>query len=312
MKVDRLVSIIFLLLEKKRVNAQELAEMFEVSPRTIYRDIDAICMAGIPICATSGVGGGFEIMPGYKIEKNVFGTSDLAALLMGLSSLTGVMRGNELIHTLAKVKSFIPADQAKEIEGRVNQIYIDLHPWMGTRDMQPYLEIIQKALEENKLLSLLYLNHKGAQTHRIVEPYQLVSKYSHWYVQCYCRMREDFRLFKLARILSLELQEEGFSPREYPKPQLSVEDMDSSSRKTVILRIHCSLVERLLDYCPFEHFKREGDSHYIVQLPFVENDYYYDMLLGFGDRCECLSPPKVRSEMRRRIQALASIYESSS
>ena len=167
-----------------------------------------------------------------------------------------------------------------------------------------------KALEENKLLSLLYLDHKGAQTHRIVEPYQLVSKYSHWYVQCYCRMREDFRLFKLARILSLELQEEGFSPREYPKPQLFVEDMDAPSRKTVTLRIHSSLVERLLDYCPFEQFKKETEQ-YNQMLAMIEKlQSVQDQ--NFGDRCECLSPPKVRSEMRRRIQALASIYESSS
>ncbi len=310
MKVDRLVSIILILLEKKRVSAQELAEMFEVSPRTIYRDIDAICMAGIPICATSGVGGGFEIMPNYKIDKNVFGTADLTALLMGLSSLSGVMRENELIHTLTKIKSFIPSEQAGKIEGKVNQICIDLHPWMGTRDMQPYVEIIQTALEENRLLSLQYLDHHGKQTLRTVEPYQLVSKYSHWYVQCYCRLRGDFRMFKLTRILNLQLAEETFTPKEFPKPLLTVEDMDSVPRQTITLRIHSSLVERLLDYCSFEQFSKEDDSHFIVQLPFLENDYYYDMLLGFGDRCECLSPPGVRAEIRRRILALASIYEN--
>ena len=138
MKVDRLVSIIMILLDKKRIGAQELADLFEVSPRTIYRDIDAINMAGIPVHSTAGVGGGFEIMPEYKIDKKVFSTSELSALLMGLSSLSGMIRGDELVHALAKVKSFIPADRAKEIEFKVNQISIDLSPWMGSTNLQPY------------------------------------------------------------------------------------------------------------------------------------------------------------------------------
>ena len=104
MKIDRLVSIIMILLDKKRIGAQELAEMFEVSPRTIYRDIDAINLAGIPIRSTAGVGGGFEIMPEYKIDKTVFSTADLSAILMGLSSLSSVVRGDELVNALAKVK----------------------------------------------------------------------------------------------------------------------------------------------------------------------------------------------------------------
>ena len=98
MKVDRLVSIIMILLDKKRIGAQELADMFEVSPRTIYRDIDAINMAGIPVRGAAGVGGGFEIMPEYKIDKKVFSSADLSTLLMGLSSLSNIIKGDELIH----------------------------------------------------------------------------------------------------------------------------------------------------------------------------------------------------------------------
>lgn len=149
MKVDRLVSIIMILLDKKRLGAQELADMFEVSPRTIYRDIDAINMAGIPVRSIPGVGGGFEIMQEYKIDNKVFSTNDLSALLMGLSSLSDMVRGDELIHTLAKVKSFIPADRVKDIELKVNQISIDLNPWMESSNIQPYLDIIKSALQES-------------------------------------------------------------------------------------------------------------------------------------------------------------------
>ncbi|PWG35910.1 helix-turn-helix transcriptional regulator, partial [Listeria monocytogenes] len=123
MKVDRLMSIVLILLDKERISAQELADRFEVSLRTIYRDIDAIDLAGVPIRSTPGVGGGFEIMPDYKMDSKVFSTADLSAILMGLSSLSNMVRGDELINALAKIKSFIPADRAKEIELKANQIY---------------------------------------------------------------------------------------------------------------------------------------------------------------------------------------------
>lgn len=171
MKIDRLVSIIMILLDKKRIGAQELAEMFEVSPRTIYRDIDAINMAGIPICSISGVGGGFEIMPNYKIEKNVFTATDLSAILMGLNNLTDIVRGDELINALVKVKSFIPAEKAQDITLKANQLYIDLSPWMGNRHTEEFLAIIKVALQENKLLSFEYADCHGNKTSRTAEPY---------------------------------------------------------------------------------------------------------------------------------------------
>ena len=191
MKVDRLVSIIMTLLDKKRMGAQELADMFEVSPRTIYRDIDAINLAGIPIRSISGVGGGFEIMPEYKIDKKVFSTADLSAILMGLSSLSNMVRGDELVNALAKVKSFIPAEKAKDIEIKTNQICIDLSPWIGNQNIQPYLETIKAALQNCRLLSFEYIAHHGNKTVRIVEPYQLVLKSSHWYFYGYCYHRND-------------------------------------------------------------------------------------------------------------------------
>lgn len=310
MKVDRLVSIIMILLDKKRIGAKELADMFEVSPRTIYRDIDAINMAGIPVRSTSGVGGGFEIMQEYKIDKKVFSVDDLSALLMGLSSLSNMVRGDELVHALAKVKSFIPADRAKEIELKVNQICIDLSPWIGNSNIQPYLELIKTALQESKLLTFEYIAHHGNKTTRTVEPYQLVLKSSHWYLQGYCYKRNDFRLFRLSRMSNLQMQEEIFTPRDYQKPQLEFDDIWATIQTKIKIRIHKSIMDRVLDYCTYEDFSPDGDEYYIVAFPFVENDYHYDILLSFGDKCECLEPPHIREKMKCRIHDIATIYES--
>ncbi len=310
MKIDRLVSMIMILLEKERIGAQELADMFEVSPRTIYRDIDTINMAGIPVCSAPGVGGGFEIMQKYKIDKKVFSAADLSAILMGLSNLSTMIRGEELVNALAKVKSFIPADRANDIALKVNQIYIDLSPWMGNRNIQPYLEMIKTALQENKLLSFEYTDRHGNETVRTAEPYQLVLKNGDWYWQGYCLKRNDFRLFKISRISNLHIQEEFFTPRDYQKPQLDFADILTTMQTTIKIRIHKSVMDRVLDFCSYEHFSPDGSEHYIVRFPFIENDFYYTILFSFGDKCECLEPLHIRTEMKRRIYDMATLYEN--
>ena len=310
MKVDRLVSIIMMLLDKKRIGAQELANTFEVSPRTIYRDIEAINMAGIPIRSISGVGGGFEIMPEYKIDKKVFSTADLSAILMGLSSLSNMVRGDELVNALAKVKSFIPAEKAKDIEIKTNQICIDLSPCIGNRNIRPYLETIRTALQDCKLLSFEYTAHRGNKTVRTVEPYQLVLKSSHWYFYGYCCTRNDYRLFRLSRMSELQMEQETFVPRDYQKPILDFEEILVAMQTEVKIRIHKSILDRVLEYCTFDHFTPDGDEHYFVNFPFIENDYHYDILLSFGDKCECLEPLHIRTEIKRKIQNMAAIYDN--
>ncbi|MDC7234303.1 MAG: YafY family protein [Spirochaetales bacterium] len=310
MKIDRLVSIIMILLEKERVGAQELADQFEVAPRTIYRDIETINQAGIPVLSIPGVGGGFEIMPGYKIEKNVFSSADISAILMGLSGLSNMIRGDDLVNALAKVRSFIPADRAEDIELKANQIYIDLSPWMANRNIQSYLTIIKTALQESKLLTFEYSDRFGNKSTRIAEPYQLVLKNSHWYWQGYCRSREDFRLFKLSRISNLKISGESFNPRGYEKPQLEFTDMLESMQTRIKIRIHKSVMNRVLDFCSFDYFSPEDEEHYIVRFPFIENDYYYNILFSFGDQCECLEPQHIRQEMKRRIHRLSGVYKN--
>ncbi|MGB4406326.1 MAG: YafY family protein [Sphaerochaeta sp.] len=300
-----------ILLDKKRIGAKELSDMFEVSPRTIYRDIDTINMAGIPVRSTSGVGGGFEIMQEYKIDRKVFSTADLSAILMGLSSLSGMIRGDELVNALAKVKSFIPADRAKDIAVKANQICIDASPWMGNRNIQPYLEMIKTALQESRLLSFEYADRYGNTTARTAEPYQLVLKSSHWYWQGYCHTRNDFRLFKLSRTSNLHILEDFFTPREYQRPQLDGTDILETMQTQISIRIHRSVMDRVLDFCTYEHFSPDGDEHFIVRFPFIENDYYYNILFSFGEKCECLEPLPIRTEMKRRIQGIASLYENS-
>lgn len=179
---------------------------------------------------------------------------------------------------------------------------------MGNANLQPYFEMVKIALQESRLLAFDYIAHHGKKTARTVEPYQLVLKSSHWYLQGYCHERDAFRLFRLSRMANLQMQEETFLPREYEKPQLDTADIVTPMQTNIKLRIHNSVMDRVLDFCGFDAFSADGDAHYIVSFPFIENEYHYDILLSFGNQCECLAPPHVRREMKRKTQALAARY----
>ena len=108
---------------------------------------------------------------------------------------------------------------------------------------------------------------------------------------------------------NLQLLAETFVPREHPKPQLDFSDVAAARQTTITLRIHKSILERVLDYIPSEDIMPDGADHYIVRYPLIENDYYYGILLSFGDKCECIEPPHVRTEMKRRAEAIATLYK---
>lgn len=181
---------------------------------------------------------------------------------------------------------------------------------MGNRSIQAYLEIIKTALRESKLLSFEYADRYGNKTARKAEPYQLVLKGSHWYWQAYCLTGNDFRRFKLSRTSNLEMVKEGFTPREYQKPQLEFTNILASMQTTIKLCSHTSIMDRVLDFCPQEHFSSDGEEHWIVSFPFIENDYYYNILFSFGDKYECVEPLRIRKEMKRRIQEIATLYKN--
>lgn len=310
MKVSRLLSIITILMDKKRISAKELADMFEVSTRTIYRDVEAISMAGIPVHSTSGVGGGFEIMENYKMDKNTFSETELTTLLIGISSIPDVMKNKDFINTHTKIKRLIPTGKIESTSIQTEQIHIDFSRWMGNRNLEPYLNTIKMALKENKILSFEYINHSGSKTTRQVEPYQLVLKNSQWYFHGYCYKRNDFRLFKLTRLSHLKIKDTIFLPKNYPKLLLDTKEILAKLQVTIKLRIHTSIMEQLLDYCDYDNFLKENKDYYIVNFPFIENSYYYGILLSFGSKCECIAPLHIRTELKRKIADLSKIYDN--
>ncbi len=305
MKLARIISIIMLLLQHKKITADRLAEMLEVSPRTIYRDLEVIGQAGIPVTTMAGKYGGVGIMEEYKVEKGLFTTADITSLLIGLGSIP--LTSEEVRTTLAKIKGLIPKEQMLDIETKSRRIVVDHSPWYGRQPLQPGLAKIKKSLDENRRLSFHYYDSGGRESRRTIEPCQLLWKDSTWYLWAYCLSRQDFRLFRISRMSEVEMLEETFFLRE--GFECRPPDEPEPSALTITLLVDESLRGWAADLAGKENLEPRGNRKFLARIPFVESDYGYGLLLCFGDKCECLEPEPVRREVARRAAALLRQYQ---
>lgn len=308
MKIDRLIAIIMILLERERVSARELADIFEVSPRTIYRDLDSINQAGIPVLATSGPGGGAEILKTYKVEKRLFSTSDITALLMGLGSLQSNLPGNDVVHVLAKVRGLIPPQQHQESALRANQIKIDASPWLSAGEASGTVEIVKRAMERRCLLRFDYRDIRNQKSRRTIEPYRILLKGEDWYVQGYCLVRNDFRTFKLLRMESIHVLDQTFEARDFPADQFDHIRFHDERLRAARLRIHEEIKDRIAARFGGDCLTPDGPQHYIANILMPMDDLAARYLMGFGNRCVCLEPPEMREKMCRLAAEIYSFY----
>ena len=224
MKIDRLIGILSILLQKEKVTAPELAEMFEVSKRTINRDIDDLCRAGIPIVTSQGTGGGISIMDGYRMDRTILSSKDMQMIMAGLRSLDSVSGSNYYSRLMEKIK----AGSTEFVSGS-ESILIDLSSW-NKDSISPKIELIQDAIELGKTVKFEYYSPKG-NSEREIEPYYLIFKWSSWYVYGYCLLRNDFRLFKLNRMTKIAHVRNFVKRGDVPMPDLSNERVFPSKGK---------------------------------------------------------------------------------
>lgn len=308
MKIDRLLSIVIVLLEQNKISATKLAEMFEVTTRTIYRDIETIQAAGIPIVTYTGINGGIGILEKYKIDKKFFTKEDITTLMTGLGSISSSVSNVELTKVLTKLQSLIPEEHIQEIKLKSGQIIIDLTTWSGNKKLQSNLNKIKEGLNERKYLEFHYLDGSGRSSKRKVEPYQLLWKEEKWYMNSYCTLRNDFRLFKLARISYLKVLDEIFTLRKFDIKDL---EMNWIEKRIINIKLlaDISLKERILERCEEDRITYCDENKMIVDFPFVDDDFDYEELLSFGNRCECLEPAEVREKLIKMIRDTMKIYE---
>ena len=303
MKIDRLIGILSVLLQEEKVTAPKLAEKFEVSRRTINRDIEDLCKAGIPIRTEQGAGGGICIMDGYRMDRTLLTSKDMQVILAGLRSLDSVSGSHYYSQLMEKIKT----GSSGFVSGR-DSILIDLSSWYKN-SLAPKIEMIQAAIEERRLFSFLYYSPRG-ESRRKIEPYYLIFKWSSWYVWGFCRLRGDFRMFKLNRMDALRLSGRTFPARAVPLPGLGVgAEFPGALKARILFDAACKwrLVE---EYGP-DSFREQADGRLLFEHTFRDREYLMTWLMSFRDRALLLEPEDVRRELLEAVQKMREQYEGS-
>ncbi len=301
-RIDRLFAITLLLQSKRRVRALDLARHFDVSERTIYRDMAALSESGVPIVSLPGEG--YELAEGYYLPPLLFTPSEAAALFLGAQMLVAHATGRlpaDAWQALAKISVILPARLRAEVE-RLTDIIHFIAPTPQFDLDEPRLATLQQAIRERRLVRLRYHSHSRDEvTEREVEPYRLSYNNGAWYMEGYCRLRHDVRDFRLNRIEDLKVLTATFTPREAPRP--------ASEPITVRVRFAPEVARWVRERQHYGFQEEEvPDSRGVVMIYRVGAlAEIQPWLLGWGASAEPLSPPELREAIRQEISRLAEL-----
>ena len=288
MKIDRLIGILSILLQKEKVTAPELAQVFEVSKRTINRDIEDLCRAGIPIVTSQGSGGGISIMDGYRMDRTILSSKDMQMIMAGLRSLDSVSGSHYYGQLMEKIKagsSFVSGSES---------ILIDLSSWYKD-SLTPKIELIKDAIELGKTIKFRYYA-PGKDSQREIEPYYLIFKWSSWYVYGYCLLRNDFRMFKLNRMIDIAHRKAFDKGREVPMPNLENEKL--YPRKIHFKAIFDSSMKwQLIEDFGVDSFVTLEDERLLFEYDFSDDDGMLAWMLSCGEKVTVLEPENVREKI---------------
>lgn len=286
MSANRLFQIINILLGKGTVTAAELAEKLEVSVRTIYRDIDSLSAAGVPVYTVQGKGGGISLLEHFVLNKALLSETEQEQLLMAVKSIAAT--SGEMDSLLLKIKALFRKPDTGWIE-------VDLSNWWHDSESQEKFNILKNAVMQHEVIRFSYTSGTGALSIRTVKPARLVFKSSFWYLQAYCLQRQDYRTFKISRISGLQLT--GTQFLELLSPPAIDSFPPAENCPTIRLRIHKSLAYRIYDEFDRRMITTDesGDLLLTVQMP--EDTWLYGYLLSFGSALEVLSPEHVRHRL---------------
>lgn len=300
MKIDRLIGILSVLLQKEQVTAPQLAELFEVSRRTISRDIESLCKAGIPIQTQQGMNGGISIMSGYKIDRSLLTNAEMRDILAGLRSLdsvNGTNRYGQLMEKLSAGSSdFMTGDQS---------VLIDLSSWYKD-SLAPKITLIRSAIDGRLLLKFEYFSPSG-ESLRCIEPYFLIFRWSSWYVWGWCKSREDFRLFKLNRMDKLCLTGEPFEKRSVSLPDLSNERIFPGGIKArAIFAPECKW--RLMEEFGPSCFEPLPDGRLLFKADYTDSESLISWIMTFREKAVLLEPAELRHELAKVLESMQKNY----
>ncbi|MFS0869102.1 helix-turn-helix transcriptional regulator [Paenibacillus xylanilyticus] len=303
MKLERLISMIYKLLNNEVVSASVLAEEFQVSQRTIYRDIDVICAAGFPVVSYQGMNGGFGMMDGYKMDKSLLGTYDVNSLITVLHSLSTVFEDERAQGTIERLKTVGTEHQTPSLA-----VNLETH-----RTDHDALRLLRKGITEHILVRFDYINTKNERTTRELEPVMLYYKYRNWYVYGFCRARQDYREFRLSRMMNLSLASETFQPHlEVPKETVLPTKEWQDQVSDVVFRVSPEALAEALDHFQQADKQFNDDGSMTMRIPVyqpLQARWLWSFLLGLGSGAEVLEPLELRGILKEQLQHALQMYE---
>lgn len=311
MKVHRLLSIVMHLLTRKRVGAQELADLFEVSLRTIYRDLETINASGIPIVSYSGPGGGYEIMEQYHIDRQIVTLEDLNSVMTALKGLKSSLDDPELDKLIVKVGALITKSEQHRLDESGDTLLFDTNIWRGGHIDKTMVAELRTAARNRRVVSFTYINAEGRAEERLVEPIGLAWKGYAWYLYAFCRLRNDYRSFRLTRIKELKILGETFPNRGVTLAELDKRWGSAQEQHPTPLRLkfHPRMRVKVEEYFPREEIMELDDGYLLVETVHNEDYWLYSTLLSYGTDVEVLSPARVADELKQRAKAIFNLYE---
>lgn len=310
MKIDRMLTIIVMLLNRKRTSAKELSEKFEISVRTVYRDIEAINQAGIPVISYPGNNGGFGIVDNYKLSHQVLTINNLCSMLSALKGINSTLEDIELESSIEKLRNIIPQDKAQDLDLHMEQIIIAMQPWAFNAKQKQQVKVIQQAISKLQLISITYRNYSSQASSRQIEPMSLIFKGYTWYLFAYCHLKADFRVFRLSRIIKLKVEEGTFIRKEKSYHDMEAANEKQSTSTNITLKFSAQVRSRVEDVFNEQDIKLLSNGYTIVTAQFVDQDWVFTLILSFGEFVEVLGPEPVRQTIATRIGLMNKHYQS--
>lgn len=295
MQISRLFEIVYILLDKKIVTAKELSEHFEVSVRTIYRDIDVLSASGIPIYTSKGKGGGISLVDNFVLNKSVLSDREQKEILMSLQSLNA-MKFLDIEPVLKKMTAVFSNEA-------IDWIDVDFSEWVSNDSEKEKFNTIKTAIFDSKVISFDYFNSNGQKSLRNIEPVKIVFKGQGWYVYGFCRFKSEFRIFKITRIKNLNILEETFVKRDALTSCLS--NVNKSYKEKMIklnLKIDERMAYRVYDEFEEENILKNSDGSFNITVIMPDGDWIFGYIMSYGEFAEVIDPQHIRKTVKQKFE----------
>ncbi|MBU1343751.1 MAG: YafY family transcriptional regulator [Proteobacteria bacterium] len=308
MRIDRMLSIVVILLNRRKITAKELADRFEVSLRTVYRDIESINMAGIPVISNQGTHGGYEIPENYKLNRQYLSLSDLRSILSALKGINAALDDRDIELIFEKVQSLLPENEKSFSAKGAEVIVFDTLGWGNQDKSAKKIQQLYDAVKSSRLVEISYVDSHGKSSVRDVEPMTIIQKGFSWYLFGFCRNKKAARLFKLTRIKQITGLSDRFERKPVDYREMNEKWKSSGKMIEVVLKFSASVRHLVADHHDASQVLFEDGESIIVKQIFPEGEWLIGMILSYGNAVEVLSPESVRRQILNKINKMASVY----